>query len=392
MDTEIKMIDYDQLEIDHTLNLYPKRNLVLIKGDNATVWDDKGNSYIDCTSGQGVASLGHANEQVVSAIKDQADKIITCSGSFSNDKRALLSRKLIDITPPHLTRVFFCNTGAESIEAALKFSRFSTGKTDFICAENSFHGRTFGAMSATHNPNYKDDFNPVVPGFHFAPYNDFKALEDKVTDRTAAILLEVIQGEGGVNIGQKEYLRQVETLCREKEILFILDEIQTGFCRTGSMFAFQPYDLKPDMLCLAKTIAGGVPMGAVLCADSIKMVPGKHGTTFGGNPLACAAALAAIDFMEENNLAAVSYEKGKYFTENFPANQLPIVKEIRHRGLMIGIELKSVSKPFIEELQAKGILVIPAGPMIIRLLPPLTIGYDALDEVIEKIVEVLKSA
>lgn len=384
------MPDYNQIELDNTVNLYPKRNLVLVKGKNATVWDDKGNKYIDCTSGQGVASLGHSNPQVVRAVQEQMATLITCSGSFSNDKRALLSQKLIDISPAHLTKVFFCNSGAESVEAVLKFARYATKKTEFVCAEKNFHGRTFGALSATHNPNYKDDFQPVVPGFHFAPYNDFEALAEKVNDNTAAVLLEVVQGEGGVNLGRKEYMQNVQALCKEKNILYILDEIQTGFCRTGQMFAFQHFDLVPDMVCLAKAIAGGIPMGAVLCSDKIQLIPGKHGTTFGGNPLASAAALAAIDFMEKEDLAKQSREKGKYFVDHFPADDLNIVVELRQSGLMIGIELKEEVKPFIEKLQVMGVLAIPAGPMVLRLLPPLTISYQELDEVIENIVEVLK--
>jgi acetylornithine/LysW-gamma-L-lysine aminotransferase len=383
------MTDYNQIEIDNTLNLYPKRNLVLVKGENAKVWDEKGNVYIDCTSGQGVASLGHANPQVTKAIQEQAEKIITCSGSFSNDKRALLCKKLIDISPAHLTKLFFCNSGTESIEAALKFARYIIKKTEFICAENNFHGRTFGAMSATFNPNYRNDFLPVVPGFKFAPYNNFEKLAELITKDTAAVLLEVVQGEGGVFLGRKEYLQKVQRLCKEKGILFILDEIQTGFCRTGQMFAFQHFDLEPDMVCLAKTIAGGVPMGAVLCTDKIEMIPGKHGTTFGGNPLACAAALAAIDFMENERLAKQAMEKGNYFAEKFPVDELEIVKELRYLGLMIGIELREESKPFIQKLQTMGVLAIPAGAKVLRLLPPLTISYEELDEVIEKIVFVL---
>jgi len=384
------MIDYNQIEIDNTLNLYPKRNLVLVKGENAKVWDEKGNVYIDCTSGQGVASLGHSNPQVTKAIQEQAAQIITCSGSFSNDKRALLSKKLIDISPDPLTKLFYCNSGTESIEAALKFARYATKKKEFLCAENNFHGRTFGAMSATFNPNYRNDYVPLVPGFKFAPYNNFEKLAQLVTDDTAAILLEVVQGEGGVFPGRKEYLQKVQTFCKEKNILFILDEIQTGFCRTGKMFAFQHFDLEPDIVCLAKTIAGGVPMGAVLCNDKIEMVPGKHGTTFGGNPLACAAALAAINFMEKQDLARQAMEKGDYFANKFPADKLEVVRELRYSGLMIGIELKEESKPFIQKLQTMGILATPAGPKVLRLLPPLTISYQELDEVIEKIEFVLK--
>ena len=221
------MIDYNEMEKEFSVHLFNKRDLVLVKGENARVWDIDGNEYIDCTTGQGVASIGHSNPELVKAIKEQAEKIITCSGSFSNDKRALFMQKLIEITPASLAQVFLCNSGTESVEAALKFARYTTKKAGFICAMRNFHGRTFGALSATFAPAYKKDFEPVVPGFEFVPYNNFKKLNEKINEGTAAILLESVQGEGGVNLGQKEYFQKVRHLCDEKNIVLIIDEVQT---------------------------------------------------------------------------------------------------------------------------------------------------------------------
>ncbi len=382
---------YAQYEEQFGLPLFVKRGLTLVRGENALVWDQEGKRYIDCAGGHGVVNVGHANPKVAAALAEQARTLITCTGSFYNDKRALLLKKLIEISPASLQKAFLCNSGAEAIEAALKFARLASGKTEFVCARRSFHGRTMGALSATFNPNYKKDFEPLIPGFNFVPFNDFPALEKAITDQTAAVLLEVVQGEGGVHLGQQDYFEKVQELCQKHNILFIIDEVQTGFGRTGKMFASEHFDLQPDIMCVAKGIAGGVPMGATLCSEKIKLSPGKHGSTFGGNPLACAAALATIAFIEENNLPQQAFEKGQYFKQHFKTDDLPVVKEVRQIGLMIGIELKKKAQPYIEALQAKGIIVIPAGPMVIRLLPPLTIEYQLLDEVIEKLHTVLRN-
>ncbi|MEJ2544888.1 MAG: acetylornithine/succinylornithine family transaminase [Calditrichaceae bacterium] len=383
------MIDYQAIEDQYALPLFPKRGITLVKGKNAHLWDDKGNKYIDCMAGQGVVSIGHCNDKVAKAVAEQAQQLITCTGSFYSDQRAQLIKKLADITPNNLNKVFLCNSGAESVEAAIKFARLSTGKTELICAMRSFHGRTMGALSATFNPKYRNPFKPLIPGFNFVPYNNFEKLEEKVTDKTAAIMLEVVQGEGGVHIGDAEFFKKVSQLCKEKNILFIVDEVQTGFCRTGKMFASEHFDLQPDILCLAKAMAGGLPIGAVLCSDKIQVSFGSHGTTFGGNPLVAAAANAAIDFMIEVNLADQAFDKGKYFAEKFSKIELEKVREIRQIGLMIGIELKEKVQPYITELQEKGVLAIPAGATVLRLLPPLTISKEDLDIVTEKIAEVI---
>jgi len=383
------MTDFIALEQKYEFDVYPKRDLVLVRGNNATVWDATGKKYIDCVAGHGVANIGHCNEQVVAAIQAQSQRLITCSGIFYNDQRAKLLEKLVQITPANLNRAFLCNSGTECIEAVIKFARFTTKKTEFVCAMKGFHGRTMGAMSATFNPKYKADFEPVVPGFRFAPFNNFPKLAAQVNDNTAAILLEVVQGEGGINLGEAAFFEQVRQLCDEKKILLIIDEIQTGFGRAGKMFACEHFQLQPDLMCVAKSIAGGIPMGAVLCSDKIEVPQGKHGTTFGGNPLACAAAIAAIDFMLENDLPRQAAEKGAYFLKKLNAHSLSRVRQIRALGLMIGIELREKVKPYLMQLMEEGVLALPAGSTVLRLLPPLTIPYEDLDFVLEKVIHVL---
>ena len=383
------MTDFIGLEKQYEFDLFTKRDVCIVRGENAKLWDDRGREFVDCVAGHGVASIGHSNPKVAEAVALQATILITCSGIFYNDKRALLFEKLISIAPENLKRAFLCNSGTEAVEAAIKFARFTLHKPEFVCAMRGFHGRTYGAMSATHNPKYREDFQPLVPGFHHVPYNDFEALKAKVNENTAAVLLEPVQGEGGIHIGKKEYFEQVRSLCDEKGILFILDEIQSGFCRTGRWFACEHLGVRPDMMVVAKAIAGGVPMGAVLCSDKVQVPVGKHGTTFGANPLACAAALATIDFMKENKLDEQAAAKGAYMMEILKTIQSEMIREIRGIGLMIGIELKEKAKPFILELMDKGVLALPSGMTIIRLLPPLTIGYDELDFVAEKLNEVL---
>lgn len=384
------MTDFIALERRYEFDVYPKREIVIVKGQNARLWDDRGREYIDCVAGHGVANLGHGNEAVLNAITEQAARLITCSGVFFNDTRALFLEKLLGIAPRNLTRAFLCNSGTESVEAAIKFARFTTRKTDFVSAVRGFHGRTLGALSATFNPKYRDDFQPLIPGFVFAPFNNFEKLAEKITDRTAGVILEIVQGEGGVYVGNEAYFRAVQDLCRRKEVLLILDEVQTGFCRTGKMFAVEHFGLEPDMMCLAKSIAGGIPMGAVLCADAIRVPEGKHGSTFGGNPLASAAGIAAIDYMTKNRLDEQARDKGNSFVERLKLESIPLIQEIRHLGLMIGIELKEKVKPYIEALMTEGVLALPAGPSVLRLLPPLTIPEEDLERVREKLLAVLR--
>ena len=380
-------MSYADIERKYAFEVYPKRDLTLVRGEDATVWDDTGKSYIDCTAGVGVANVGHANPQVAKAISAQAQTLITCAGIFYNDKRARLLEKLVSIAPTGLNRAFLCNSGAESMEAAIKFARHASGKSEFVCAMRGFHGRTMGALSATFK--YRDQFEPLLPGFSFVPFNNIGKLRDAVGVATAAVVLEPVQGEGGIRLADPEYMSAVQALCEERDVLLIVDEIQTGLCRTGSMFASEHYGISPDILCLAKALGGGVPMGAVLTGDRVTPVVGMHGSTFGGNPLACAAALATIDYMQEHKLDQHAREMGNYFAEQFRANQPARVRELRQIGLMIGIELKEKATPHLMALMEEGVLALSAGPTVIRLLPPLIVTRDELDSVIGKLLKVL---
>ena len=381
-----------ELQRRYEFDVYPKRDVVLVRGQGARVWDDAGREYIDCAAGHGVASLGHCHPKVAEAVAEQARRLLTCPGIFYNDVKARLLERLVGMAPGGLTRAYLCNSGAETIEAAIKFARFTTGKHELVCAMRGFHGRTMGALSATFTREYREPFVPVVEGFRFAPFNNFAKLEAQVGDDTAAVLLEVVQGEGGVNLGKAEFFSQVGELCRERGVLLVIDEVQTGFCRTGKMFACEHFGLEPDILCLAKAMAGGLPMGAVLCSDKVTPPVGRHGSTFGGNPLACAASLAAIDAMVEERLDLAAAEKGAYLRERLEASELPKVRELRQLGLMIGIDLKEKSQPYLVRLMERGVLALPAGATVVRLLPPLTITHAELDTVAEALTEVLSDA
>ncbi len=383
------MSDYKELQQQYEFDTYPKRDLTIVKGKDAKVWSDTGQEYIDCVGGIAVANVGHANEDVANAIYEQAKKLVICPNIFYNDTRAKALEKIIEVSPKTLTKAFLTNSGTESMEAALKFARITTGKTDFVAAMKAFHGRSMGALSATYKQEYKEGFGPLVPGFTHVPYNKFEKLEAAVTENTAAIILEPVQGEGGINVGNPEYFKAVRKLCDERGILLILDEIQTGFCRTGKMFATEHLEIEPDMMTVAKGIAGGFPVGALLCNDKIKVPIGKHGTTFGGNPLACSAVVASINFMQKNELWEVARQKGKYFLEKISQFELSKVRAARGIGLMIGIECKEKVKPLIEQLMEEKVLTLPAGPTVIRIVPPLTISYEEIDFVIEKLIKVL---
>ncbi|MCB9219284.1 MAG: acetylornithine/succinylornithine family transaminase [Ignavibacteriales bacterium] len=384
------MSTYKKLTDKYEVNVYPKRDVVIVKGSGAKVWDENGKEYLDCTVGIGVATIGHCNPKVSEAIAEQSKTLITNPGIFYNDKRALMLEKLISISPKSLTKAFITNSGTEAVEAAIKFARITTGKTDFISAMRGFHGRTMGALSATHKEEYRTSFEPLVPGFTFVAFNKIDKLKEAITEKTAGIILEVVQGEGGINIGDKEYFDEVRKICDENKIILIIDEIQSGFCRTGKMFACEHFDIQPDIMTVAKAIAGGFPVGAAICSDKIDIPTGKHGSTFGGNPLGAAASIAAIDFMLENNLAKQAEEKGNYFVSKFDVDKLSKVRGIRNLGLMIGIELKEKVQPYLVELMEKGILAMPAGKTILRLLPPAVISYEDLDKVAEVLNDMLK--
>lgn len=381
------MAAWIEKEQQFAFEVYPKRDVCIVRGEGALLWDDQGNEYIDCTAGIGVANIGHAHPAVVDAISRQAARLITCPGIFYNDVRAALMEKMAGIAPEGLSRVFLCNSGTEAMEAAIKFARISTAKNGFVSAMRGFHGRSMGALSATHK--YRQEFEPLIPGHCFVPFNNIEKLEAAIDENTAAVIIELVQGEGGVRPAHPEYARAVSALCIERGILLIVDEIQTGFGRTGRMFASEVYGISPDIMAVSKAVAGGVPLGAVLCSDRITSAMGKHGSTFGGNPLACAAAVAAIDVLVDQGLAAQAEEKGALFVERLRADQPPIVREIRHLGLMIGIELKSKSSPVLKALMDEKVLALPAGNTVVRLLPPLVISNEQIARVCDVLVEVL---
>lgn len=381
------------LERRYGSGLYGQVPIVLTHGRGARVWDTEGREYIDCIAGHGVGSLGHAHPALVEAIQEQAAKLIVSSASFFyHPVRAELMERLVELSPPGLDRVFFCNSGAEAVEAALKFARLSTGRIDVIAAKRGFHGRTFGALSATWRPEYRQPFEPLVPGFRFVTYNSLEEMEQAIDENTAAVILEVVQGEGGVYPGDGEYLRGVQALCQDRGALFIVDEVQTGFGRTGKLFAVDHYGLDPDLMCLAKGIAGGVPMGAVLIGDRVGELPKKvHGSTFGGNPLACAAALATVRTLVEEKLPERASELGERLLDELRSIDSPLIREVRGLGLMIGIELKRAAAPYLAALAQHGVLALSAGRNVIRLLPPLVIEEEEIEMVVQALATVLGS-
>jgi acetylornithine/LysW-gamma-L-lysine aminotransferase len=380
------------LEDRHNSRVYNKQPLVLVRGEGARLWDADGKGYIDCVGGHGVANVGHANPAVMKAVTDQVQRLTICPNGFYNDQRAQLLAELARIAPPGLERAFLCNSGTEAVEAALKFARISTGRTKIVAAMRGFHGRTFGALSATWHKQYRQPFEPLVPGFEFVPYNRLERVQQAVDDETAAVILEVIQGEGGVVPGDGEYLRGVQALCQERGALFIIDEVQTGFGRTGRMFASQHHDLRPDLMCMAKAVAGGLPMGAVLIGPRVGKLPKKtHGSTFGGNPLACAAALATIRYIESERLPQRATELGTRLIDGLKAIPSPLVREVRGLGLMVGVELKDKSASYLAALAERGVLALSAGATVMRFLPPLVISTEDVDTVVQQVAAVLET-
>ena len=378
------------LEDRHGSGLVSNQPIVLVKGAGARLWDASGREYIDCIGGHGVANVGHANPAVAKAISEQASKLLVAPAGFYNDRRSELLGALTRVAPPGLDRVFLCNSGAEATEAALKFARIATGRTHIISAMRGFHGRTFGALSATWRKEYREPFEPLVPDFEFVPYDRIERMEKAITDQTAGVILEVVQGEGGVNPGGGEYLRAVQALCLERGAMFIVDEVQTGFGRTGRMFACEHHGLEPDMMSVAKSIAGGVPMGALLFGPRLGELPKKvHGSTFGGNPVSCAAAVAAIDFIEREHLPERAAELGQQLLSGLQNIPSPLIRQVRGLGLMIGIELKKPAGGYLAALAERGVLALSAGPTVMRYLPPLVITPEDIDTVIEETAAVL---
>lgn len=391
------MTDFGRNSIKHLeeqlgAGTYYKRNLELVRGQGARLWDAEGKEFIDCVGGQGAANLGHANPYVNQAIRGQADKLLVCSELFYHQERARVLENLERLTPSSIQRFFLCNSGSEAIEVALKFARLATGRHEIVAAMRGFHGKTFGALSATWSRDYRLPFEPLVPGFTHVPFNHRQRACEAVSQRTAAFLVEVVQGEGGVRPGTLDFLLDVQDRCNETGTLLIVDEVQTGFGRTGRMFASEHFDLFPDLFCMAKSMGGGLPIGATGMSQEVATGLFKlaHSSTFGGNPLACAATNAAIRYLEDFELPQRAHKLGTQFMQRLRAIGSPRIREVRGLGLMVGVELKEKSGPYLLKLMERGVLALAAGPTVIRFLPPLVIEEEDLDRVVELTAEVLK--
>jgi len=361
-------------------NLYQKFPVTIEKGLGSHVWDTDNNEYIDCMGGYGVALVGHRNERVVNAIKSQIDKVITVHSSFYSKTREEFLQTLIDIAPSGLSQVHLNNSGAESIEAAIKFARKFTGKKKMVAMKGSYHGKSMGALSLTFNPKYREPFQPLVEEVSFSPYGNVDTLQNVVDKDTAFVILEPIQGESGIHVPPEGFLREVRKICDENDSLLIFDEIQSGLGRTGSMWASEHWKTVPDIMCLAKGIAGGVPMGVTLVRPDILAVmkKGEHSSTFGGNPLACAAGTATLHALTQDGLIENAKSIGEKFLQGLEElkSKHPIIREVRGKGLMIGVELKFEVKDILKEGIKNGLLLLYSGRNILRFLPPLVISEE----------------
>jgi len=367
-------------------NIFSKRPVVLAKGRGPLVWDVNGKEYIDCIGGYGVCIVGHCHPRVVEAVKGQVDTLISCHSSLYNDVRTTFLQRILQIVPKGLDKVLPVNSGAESVEAAIKLARKFTGKTDVIAMMGAFHGKTLGALSATWDKKYREPFEPLVPGFIHVPFGKAEKVEEAITNKTAAVIVEPIQGEGGVRVPHKEYLKELREICNGRDVLLIFDEVQTGFGRTGKMFACEYSEVVPDIMCLAKGVAGGLPMGLTLAREEVmsSLKIGEHSGTFFGSPLVCAAALATVDVIVNEKLPERAATLGEYFRmklEELKA-KYKIAREVRGKGLMIGVEFRfDVYKMILKSLK-KGVLILDAGRNILRFLPPLVIDQTQVDKVV----------
>ena len=378
-------------ENNHLIALYAKRDISLVRGDGVFVYDEEGNEYLDCVNGMGVVILGHNNHAYVQAVKDQVGEIITVHSSFFTKERAAFLQTLHSVLPKSLTHSYISNSGTEAVEAALKFARLVTGKPGVISAFRGYHGRTYGAMSVGGTEKYRKPFEPLLDHMAQVPFNNIEALKEAYTDQIGAVLLEPIQGEGGVFIPNKDYLAQVKAFCEDKGILCIFDEVQSGF-RTGTWLASESFDVTPDMVCLSKALGNGLPIAVTSVTSHIadQIPKGAHGSTFGSNPLSCRAARATIEEIQKNNLFEKAKEVGNYFVEQLQALDAPLIREVRGRGLFIGIDLKRKAGLFAKKLQEEhNILAMPSGT-VLRFLPSLIFEKTHADRVVTALKEVLK--
>ena len=369
--------------------------LLFLRGEGSWLWDEKGNKYLDFASGIGVCSLGHCHPAVTQAIATQAGKLLHVSNLYMNENQPLLAEKLIKHSFPG--SVFFANSGAEANEGMIKFARkwgSAKEKTDIITMKDSFHGRTLATLAATGRSKYRKGFAPDMPGFSHVPFNDIESVKRAITDKTCAVLVEPIQGEGGVIPAEKEYLNALRRVCDEKEILLLFDEVQCGMGRTGKFFAWQTYEVEPDALSLAKALGNGFPIGAFIVKEKFKDVleVGTHASTFGGTPLACAAASAVIDTFDKENILEQCKENAEYMFAKLAifAEKISSIREIRGSGLMIGIVLDKPAGEIRKITEENGLLTLTAGENVLRLLPPLNVSREEIDKALTIIESALK--
>lgn len=383
-------MDYSALQQATLANTYVNRGLTLVRGEGAFLYDEKDRPYLDLMSNYGVNVFGYRHPVITKALTEQLNKLTTLHASFANDVRAQASLALVKRCGSNFVQVYWSNSGAEAIEAALKFAVLKTGKKRFIVCDHGYHGKTLGALSATAGEKYKKPFEPLLWNFVSIPFQDSNALMQVITDETAAFIIEPIQGEGGIYVPSSDYLAEVRRICDEKRILLIIDEIQTGVGRTGAFLASHHANVQADIVCLGKGLAGGIPVGATVFTEAIGAAIPKHmhTSTFGGNPLACAGVLATLSLVDENTLEWVSL-LGQRFIARLQAISSPWIGEVRGQGLMIGVVVKEKRNQLLKLLQDRQVLVIPAGEDVVRLLPPFVLTDADLDRAIAAFEESL---
>ncbi len=378
----------------YVMATYTRLPLILVRGDGIKVWDSSGREYLDFFPGWAVSGIGHCHPRVVGAIQRQSKKIIHVSNNYYNELQGRLAQKISENS--FSGKVFFCNSGAEANESAIKLARAygHPDRYEIISMDNSFHGRTLATMTATGQEKYHKGFGPMPKGFVHVPFNDMEAIKAKISKRTIAILIELIQGEGGINIASKRFVKDLRKFCTDRDILLLIDEVQTGMGRTGRFFSYQHYGIEPDAMTLAKTLGGGMPIGAMVASERLADVlkPGTHASTFGGSPIVCAASLAVFEAIEKDGLIKNAEEMGGYLKGklNKLKSKHSIIREIRGMGLMIGLELKSNGKDIVEACIDKGLLINCTHNTVLRLMPPMIVGKKDIDRAISILDEVLK--
>jgi LysW-gamma-L-lysine/LysW-L-ornithine aminotransferase len=371
-------------EDSYLLNVYQRFPITVERGEGATIWDTDGKKYIDCMGGYGVGLIGYSNKKVIAGIEEQLKKIMVCHMSAYNNTRLKFLKKLTDIAPPDVTKIFFSNSGAESVEAALKFARKYSQKPGIISMYGGYHGKTFGALSVTHNAKYRKSFVPLLDNIKFIPYGNVGSLIDAIDDKTGTVILEPIQGETGVILPPDGFLNSVRKICDEKNVVLIFDEIQTGLGRTGKMWAGEHWETVPDIMCIAKGIAAGIPMGVTFLKPKVAeaMRVGEHSSTFAGNPIACAAGNAVLDVINEGNLVKRAAEIGNHFKCGLLElkERHPIIREVRGLGMILAMEMRFDVRDILLDGIKNGLLMLYSGRNIIRLLPPLIMDKDTVDQ------------